>query len=138
MSAYAVLFVVFGMDAALAGRPLGLVPELADGSRALAMSACAWQAIKDASAAWRLDLTPRSLRWRSGFRSGEIPLAELRRVRLRWDGFAVIESAGRRRLLINVSIRDQQRFAADVEEAAPHIEMKLPQRHGHPTRQLRP
>jgi hypothetical protein len=126
----ALVFLVFVELSAFKITPPGLRPALPafETCYALGMCCAVYAGIRDATAAWLLELTPDALRWRSMYRSGEIPLAELRRVRSRWDGFAVIESAGRRPLLIDIDVRALPRFAVDVERAAPQISVKLPER----------
>lgn len=91
--------------------------------------------LQAASMAWRLELTAQSLRWRSAFRSGQVPLAELRSIRpsswsSRRSPVAVIEFTGRRP--IRIAVRDGLTlFAADVMQAAPQVKMGLPEPDGY-------
>jgi hypothetical protein len=125
----ALMFLVFVELSAFRITPPGLRPALPEFEvfYALGTGCAVYVGIRDATAAWQLELTRDVLRWRSMFRGGEIPLAELRVVRSRWDGFPVIESAGRRPLLVDIDVRALRRFAADLDKAAPQIILKLPE-----------
>jgi|GEM_PF-6020962 hypothetical protein len=126
----AVVFLVFGLFALLPAEGLRSAALLGtEAFDVLGMCCALYDGIRQASLAWRLDLTADSLRWRSMFRNGEISLTDLQRMRRRWDGVGVIESTARRRLLVDASDR-LWGFASDVKEAAPHIDVSFPQRNG--------
>ena len=81
---------------------------------------------------WRLELTADTLRWRSILQSGEVPLTELRRMRPGYLGSRaeVIEFARHRP--IRVLVRDGlPQFAADVRQAAPHLEVSFAEPSGY-------
>jgi hypothetical protein len=78
-----------------------------------------------------LELTAGTLRWRSRLRSGEVPVTELRRVRLagqtsqtRMVAIITCDREHLIRVAVTVGFRD---FVAALKQAAPQLDVSLPQ-----------
>jgi hypothetical protein len=82
--------------------------------------------------AYRLELATDTLRWRSVRGGGEVPISDLRRMRPARVNpkLEIIEFAARRPIRV-AAIPGLQRFAAEVQKAAPQLETSFAAQSGY-------